>query len=213
MVGKRVYDWMYRVWAPWDAVGIRTELRGLVESGRVTPQTHQTAIDLGCGTGANVVYLAEQGFDATGVDFSPVALDKARARAVDAGVADAITWVEGDLLADHIDGLLPTYDLLVDFGVLDDFQGEDRARMAATIRRLSHPGSEVVFWCFHAARSDLPLFSMEGPSRLYPGLEPHEVGELFADDFDIERLPEPPPSTNFACFLLTRHGGADPSTN
>ena len=56
------YDLMYRVWAPWDAVGVRDDLRHLLESGRVTPQSHPRAVDLGCGTGANAVYLAEHGF-------------------------------------------------------------------------------------------------------------------------------------------------------
>ena len=64
------YDLLYRSWAPWDAVGVRGDLRALVESGRVTSQSHPRAVDLGCGTGANAVYLAERGFDSTGVDFS-----------------------------------------------------------------------------------------------------------------------------------------------
>jgi hypothetical protein len=45
---------MYRSWAPWDRVGVRPQLRRLVEAGEVTPGTHPRAIDLGCGTGANV---------------------------------------------------------------------------------------------------------------------------------------------------------------
>ena len=28
------YDLMYRVWAPWDSVGVRDDLRGLLESGQ-----------------------------------------------------------------------------------------------------------------------------------------------------------------------------------
>ena len=81
-----MYDWMYRVWAPWDAVGVRDDLRELLDSGRVTPHSHPRAVDLGCGTGANAVYLAEHGFEVVGVDFSPVALAKAEARAAEAGV-------------------------------------------------------------------------------------------------------------------------------
>ncbi len=64
------YDLMYRSWAPWDAVGVRPDLRRLVDTGRVTSRSHPHAVDLGCGTGANVVYLAQQGFASTGVDFS-----------------------------------------------------------------------------------------------------------------------------------------------
>lgn len=38
------------------------------------------ALDLGCGEGRNAVWLAEHGWQVTGVDFSPVALEKGRAR-------------------------------------------------------------------------------------------------------------------------------------
>ena len=40
-----------------------------------------TALDAGCGAGAEAVWLAEQGWDVTGADISPAALAKARRRA------------------------------------------------------------------------------------------------------------------------------------
>ncbi|MGH7320729.1 MAG: class I SAM-dependent methyltransferase [Candidatus Rokuibacteriota bacterium] len=57
----------------------------LVASGRLSPQAFRRAIDLGCGSGANAIFLAEHGFDVSGVDFSPVALRKAQAKAVERG--------------------------------------------------------------------------------------------------------------------------------
>ena len=54
------------------------------------------ALDLACGEGRNAVWLAEQGWRVTGVDFSDVALAKARELAAARGVeAD---WVQADLL-------------------------------------------------------------------------------------------------------------------
>jgi len=53
-------------------------------------------LDLACGEGRNAVWLAEQGWAATGVDFSDVALDKARALAGARGVS--VEWVHADLL-------------------------------------------------------------------------------------------------------------------
>ena len=54
------------------------------------------ALDLACGEGRNSVWLAEQGWTFTGVDFSPVGLDKARWLA---GARDVeVTWVEADVL-------------------------------------------------------------------------------------------------------------------
>jgi SAM-dependent methyltransferase len=58
-----------------------------------------TALDVGCGEGADVVWLAERGWRATGADLSEVALEKARKHAGEAGVADRTEWVHVDLLA------------------------------------------------------------------------------------------------------------------
>ena len=50
------------------------------------------AVDLGCGEGRNAIWLAERGWEVTGVDFSPVGLTKAKRFADRAGVQ--VTWVE-----------------------------------------------------------------------------------------------------------------------
>ena len=50
------------------------------------------AVDLACGEGRNAVWMAQQGWKVTGVDFSPVGLAKGRKLAVDRGVD--VTWVE-----------------------------------------------------------------------------------------------------------------------
>ncbi|MBD7995830.1 class I SAM-dependent methyltransferase [Arthrobacter sp. Sa2CUA1] len=55
------------------------------------------ALDLGCGEGADAVWLARQGWRVTGVDISAVALERAAAHAVQAGVDDLVTWVRADL--------------------------------------------------------------------------------------------------------------------
>ncbi len=203
MVASWMYDLMYRVGAPWEA-GPRDELVGLVTTGRLRPGELPRSIDLGCGSGANAIFLARRGFDVTGVDFSPIALRKARAKAATAGTGGRVRFVRGDLTASSIPGVAGTFDLLVDYGTLDDLKGPGRAAMAATIGRLSHPGSRFLLWCFYARRSDLPVISFKGASRLAPALEPGEEQRLFGDDFDIERLPEPEVRSGFACFLMSR---------
>jgi SAM-dependent methyltransferase len=54
------------------------------------------ALDLACGEGRNAVWLARQGWQVTGVDFSAVALEKAR-RLAEASAVEA-EWVVADLL-------------------------------------------------------------------------------------------------------------------
>jgi SAM-dependent methyltransferase len=201
MPWRWMYDFLYRRGAPWEG-GPRSELVELVETGRLDARTLPRAIDLGCGSGANSVFLAEQGFDVTGVDFSPVALEKANRLAGEHNVS--VSFVQGDLTSPTIPGAEGPFDLLVDYGTLDDFRGAKRDTVAATIKRLSRVGSTLLLWCFCAERSQLPLISFNGPSKLSGALSVREIDRLFAADFSIERLPEPPHDSVFGCFLLSR---------
>ena len=202
---RAMYDLLYRIGAPWDGPP-RPELVALVESGVLTPArlAPGRAIDLGCGTGANVRYLARHGFEATGVDFSPVALGIARKRATAAGTHASIRFVEGDLTSGRIPGVEGPFDLLVDYGTLDDLDPAGRRAMAGLVANLARPGAAFLFWCFWGRRSDLPRMSLTGPSRMIPVIEPGEETALFGDAFDIERIPTSAPSTHTACFLMTR---------
>ncbi len=58
-----------------------------------------TALDVGCGEGADAIWLAERGWQVTAVDLSVVALERAAAQAVKIGAAVArrITWQHADL--------------------------------------------------------------------------------------------------------------------
>ncbi|WP_275293066.1 FAD-dependent oxidoreductase [Amycolatopsis sp. La24] len=65
-----------------------TEARGL-EPGH--------ALDAGCGEGGDALWLAQQGWRVTAVDFSTTAIERGRVQAAKLGVADRITWVAADL--------------------------------------------------------------------------------------------------------------------
>jgi SAM-dependent methyltransferase len=204
-VRRSVYDLLYRVGAPWDGPP-RPELVRLVEGGAMTPARFPPgrALDLGCGTGANLRYLARHGFEATGIDFSPVALTVARERAAAEAAGSVIRFVEGDLTAHRIPGVEGPFDVLIDYGTLDDLDPVGRRAMASLVASLARPGAAFLFWCFWARRADLPRFSLTGPSRMIPVIEPGEEESLFGESFTIERLPEPEPQAHSACFLMTR---------
>jgi SAM-dependent methyltransferase len=59
-----------------------------------------TALDVGSGEGADAIWLAEQGWQVTGIDVSTVALERAAQLAAAAGqdVAERITWQQADIL-------------------------------------------------------------------------------------------------------------------
>ncbi|ANB09982.1 SAM-dependent methyltransferase [Streptomyces ambofaciens] len=56
-----------------------------------------TALDLGCGEGADAVWLAARGWRVTGVDISGTALERAAGHAADAGVGDRVAWERHEL--------------------------------------------------------------------------------------------------------------------
>ncbi|MGE3910766.1 MAG: methyltransferase domain-containing protein, partial [Chloroflexota bacterium] len=65
---------------------------------QVADLTPGTVLDLGCGEGADAIWLAQRGWQVTGVDVSQVALDRAagQAAAIGAETADRISWEQGD---------------------------------------------------------------------------------------------------------------------
>jgi SAM-dependent methyltransferase len=67
------------------------------------------ALDLGCGEGADAVWLARRGWQVTAVDISGTALKRAAGHAESAGVAERIEWQRRDLGESFPDG---TFDLV-----------------------------------------------------------------------------------------------------
>jgi SAM-dependent methyltransferase len=212
-VGRAAYDVMYRFGAPWEGAD-RVELRSLVRDGRCSPTTlrlpgeaRARAIDLGCGSGAVSIELAEAGFDVTGVDFSTVALRKAREAADRRRLGpDRVRFVQGDLTAGTIPGAEGPFDLLVDYGTMDDLAEPGRAAMAALETKLARPGARLFLFAFAGAPDELPRFSFSGPSRAFPGLLPGEVERRFGAAFRVEPIDPPTRTRHMGTWLLERRG-------
>ncbi len=194
---KQFYEIIYRYFrAPWD-IGTREELLSLVEGGRIKPCR---AIDLGCGTGANAVYLAQNGFEVTGVDLSEAAIEKARARAREAGV-------QVDLFVDdltdlrHVSG---TFDFLLDYGVLDDLRPNQRELYLRSVLPLTRSGSHYLLWGFEYAMRWWEKFVPFYDVPFYPG----EIEQRFGPYFEIEKIASEinyakwPPG--YGVYLMTR---------
>lgn len=86
----------------WDE---RYRSRARVWSGQPNPQLIAeaadqrpgNALDLGCGEGADAIWLASRGWSVTALDVSAVALERAAAHAREAGQDANIEWVQQDL--------------------------------------------------------------------------------------------------------------------
>lgn len=125
------YAASHRVWSG------RPNARLVEHAADLTPGT---ALDVGCGEGADAVWLAQRGWEVTGLDLSQVALDKARRHAEDAGVADRTTWVQADLRAG--DPLPGPFDLVSAFYL--HVPAADFARVYAALADAVAPGGALL---------------------------------------------------------------------
>ncbi len=83
---------------PWDTGRPSSELQRVLGRHPIQPCR---ALELGCGTGTNSVWLAQQGFEVTGIDVAPLAVERAEGRAHAAGVT--AHFFVGDVI--HLPGL------------------------------------------------------------------------------------------------------------
>ena len=128
-----VYYWLGQT--PWDSGRTPPEIVGLVESGRIPPGR---ALDIGCGTGTNVIYLTQHGFEAAGIDISAQAIARAQAKIHAAGVSARVATANV-LDPAHLPVSGP-FDFVMDIGVMHQFAETDRLRYAATVAGLLRPG-------------------------------------------------------------------------
>lgn len=166
------YKLMYRFGiAPWEWRDVAETWQptlagpGALEPGR--------ALDVGCGTGRDAVYLTKHGWRVTGVDFAEDALAKARRRAAGEGVQ--IEWIQGDVGRLDQLGLEPGYTLLYDFGCIQGLPDASRQSAANGLTRLAAPGASLLMFAFRAGRHIL----------LPRGMDQKDVVALLGDGWDL----------------------------
>ncbi|MFI9331392.1 class I SAM-dependent methyltransferase [Kitasatospora sp. NPDC052868] len=103
------------LWVVRELAGLRgaAEPAGRSEEGPGEGPARGRALDLAAGEGRNSIWLARQGWQVTGLDFSAVALDRAArlAEALPAAIAARLTWRQAD--ARTFDAPAGGYDLIV----------------------------------------------------------------------------------------------------
>ncbi|MEO5874400.1 MAG: class I SAM-dependent methyltransferase [Streptosporangiaceae bacterium] len=143
VLDKGFWDERYRsgpaLWSGQPNPQLVTEVAGLRPG---------TALDIGCGEGADAIWLADQGWQVTATDISVVALDRAAGHAGDR----KITWVQGDITDWTLD---TTYDL-----VSAHFIHADRTEREAFQRRFASavaPGGSLLVVGHHPADLEFRL--------------------------------------------------------
>ena len=132
-------------------------------------------LDVGCGTGEHALLAASHGAEAVGVDLSPTAIARARAKATQRGLD--VRFEVGDAL--DLGHLGLDYDVIVDSGVYHVFSDEDRPRYVASLGAVLRSGGTVYLMCF----SDRQPGDF-GPRRV----RQDELRASFSDGWTIESI-------------------------
>lgn len=141
----QAYAAAFTMWGDWR---IPSEVKKIVAENEAT-----RALELGCGVGRISRYMTRQGLQVTGVDFSPLAIEKAKAR-----VSKDATKPE--LLVDDARDLALVngpFDLSIDVGCFHCLDRDGQHRYVATLGRLLRPGATHLMWAMNSAPSDLPM--------------------------------------------------------
>jgi len=170
---------------PWNSESPPDALVTLVMSGKIRPCK---TVDLGCGAGNYALYLAGRGFEVTGIDSSPTAIQIAQANARKQGAA--CRFIVADLLGDMHE-VTDTFDFAYDWEVLHHIFPEDRETYVKNVRKILNPGATYLSVCF--SETD-PQFGGKGKFRktpvgttLYFSSE-SELRDLFSSHFAIREL-------------------------
>lgn len=174
--GHRWYHLVYRAFylsrlRIWERSVPPTDLIDLVEGPEALAPAR--ALDLGCGTGPDSIYLAQHGWDVIGVDMVPEALAAARRNAAAKGVR--ARFIQGDVtrLRDGVDG---TFELLLDFGCFHTLPPDERGTYVDSVSAVAAPGATFL------------LYGFARPPRLAPmhaGISLDEVRERFSRTWEI----------------------------
>ncbi len=183
---------------PWDIGRADSNLIEVVTEKRIAGCK---AIDIGCGTGDNSIWLAQNHFRVTGTDTSEIALEKAKEKASKAGVQC------GFIIADFLNALIEgaSFAFAFDRGCFHSFSSEDdRNRFAGNVAAHLEQGG---LWLTLAGNADEDRKGPGPPQRsakdIVLAAEPYfEILSLISTHFD-SKLPNPPRA--WRCLMKKRH--------
>jgi len=180
---------------PWDSGRPAGELVGLVEAGDLPTGR---ALDVGCGTGTNVRYLAAQGYEAVGVDVAAGAITMAKEAS--AGAEGSVEFLQLDFLTNDPPGA--PFDLVFDRGCFHTF--DDAESQALFARRVADILSPTGLWVSLLGSTEGPERDHGPPRRsardIVLAVEPAlEIADLRGVAFDVDA-----PSSVRGWVLLAR---------
>lgn len=190
---------------PWDTGEPDVHLVEFINSGALR---EGRALEVGCGTGTNAIWLAKKGLSVLGVDLAPLAIEEARAKAAKAELDCCFEQL--DFLNDKLTG--GPFDFVFDrgcFHVFDD--AGDRERFAERVASELAPGGR---WLSLIGSTEGPQRDWGPPRRsarnVVDAVEPAlEILELRSVEF---RANLQGPAAAWLCLFRQREVPAQPPT-
>ncbi len=168
---QQLFQQMYEGQAPWDTGRPQPAIVALAEAGRI----RGSVFDVGCGSGENLLYLAAKGHEAWGLDFVPLAIEQAKAKAAQRGIA-AHFLVANAL---ELDKLGRRFDTVIDCGLFHTFADEERPLFVRGLAEVLRSGGLLHLLCFSDEEP-----GTEGPRRV----SRQELRDAFRDGWKVQGI-------------------------
>ena len=163
----------YKGTPPWDIGRPQPAFVELVHAGELTKGL---VLDIGCGTGENALYLAENGFSVVGIDLSNRAIAAAKEKAIERKLK--VNFRIANALS--LDFKNSYFDNAIDSGLFHTFNDNDKGDFASEIARVLKQDGRYFMLCF----SDKEPTNWGGPRRITK----EEIETTFSPFFDINYI-------------------------
>ena len=183
---------------PWD---IGKPDFNLIQTVTTTPIELCKALDIGCGTGDNAIWLSQQNFRVSGIDTSEIAIEKAKEKALIANVK--CTFLVMDILTSHLEEA--PFGFAFDRGCFHSLNSDkERKRFAKNVSAHLEKGG---LWLSLIGNADEQRHAPGPPQRtardIVYSVEPYfEILSLVSSYFGSNR-PNPPRA--WVCLMRKRH--------
>lgn len=129
-------------YTPWDGHPLAQSLQNLIEGDGSPPLPAGKALELGCGTGDNAIYLTHHGWQVTAVDFVAKAIELARTKA---GAQNTpVRFEQADVTRLSSEGLGHDFTLITDNGCLHAMSDADRDSYVREVSAVAAPGARLL---------------------------------------------------------------------
>ena len=134
---RLIFQYWYLGQPPWDTGVSPPELLEFIQNNKPG-----RALDIGCGTGTNVIALAKAGWQVTGVDFAPRAIKMAKQKIKAQNIQAELSVTD----ATKLQGINAVFDLVLDIGCFHSIPKDGQTKYLAQLDRILAPNG---FWLMY----------------------------------------------------------------